>query len=601
MKTKLPRGTLGTATLKGLLASWSQLFADAAQCAKMEGAVAALNNVTLPKLHHAIGKRILKSSNLPADLISHRNRIEELEAVIAAKPNDQEVGSASGFHLRVKQAAQRAVNRAVMTAGSATSMAKLQAAYVAFGKQAIERYGSKALPKDLREQYEAAIQKQTDLATQITAMKSSPGLFGLTPHRLGFLTLIAIVCVLVTAAIAIARRANEQPAGSLASRNVSAESSPWKIESETGLNNYDRVIDNAIATCLGDVSQAFTERSFRGVKLGEKYVPVESAVDAGPWLLPSDEKLQINEVHKADVRVIVDADSKRVVGIFARYKQPLGGMIDEIRSMFGRTSQEIDSREVLGFGFDANLIKYTFPDTIVRVYGHRFETRIIVLDRDYVEASLRPFANAVLSACQWLKQVLRYGREDAAEPVQNLPFAGLQCVRNSDEWLLLLYDKDSQKIARQQAEGDSRKCRWDVAAAWIRGNTRAGVVTLLTCPSIGVPTLLLSEKHYVDRNLATAGLILDLFHDVGNALVQTEFPPAGESITVRNPRCSWDGDCSAFPSPQLQENDKDIFERANCLDQEGMPIHLRRAYEWKDGDGWLITLTEELSLRVVRQ
>ena len=61
-------------------AAAKKLFGTAAKLAQKQAELAALNNVTLPKLYHAIGKRIVGSDKLPADLEHHRQKIRQLES-----------------------------------------------------------------------------------------------------------------------------------------------------------------------------------------------------------------------------------------------------------------------------------------------------------------------------------------------------------------------------------------------------------------------------------------------------------------------------------------------------------------------------------------
>jgi hypothetical protein len=50
------------------------LFGVAAKLAQKQAELAKLNNVTLPKLYHAIGKRIVRMEELPTELGHHRWR-----------------------------------------------------------------------------------------------------------------------------------------------------------------------------------------------------------------------------------------------------------------------------------------------------------------------------------------------------------------------------------------------------------------------------------------------------------------------------------------------------------------------------------------------
>jgi hypothetical protein len=172
---------------------------------------------------------------------------------------------------------------------------------------------------------------------------------------------------------------------------------------------------------------------------------------------------------------------------------------------------------------------------------------------------------------------------------------------NSDKSVFVLFDKSSQDKAQRRKQKDLAVGRSDVAAAWNLGEAQGAVANLLVCSSAGVPTLLLSGDDYVARTLATAGGVFDLFHDVGSALIQHEFPPSSEKITIRNPSIPWGINFPLLTEGLLlEDNDEFVFARANNVKATGEPHQLRRAYEWKDKEGWLITFTESLVLTIER-
>ena len=65
--------------LKENAAAVKKLFGTAAKLAQKQAALATLNNVTLPKIYHAIGKKIVGLEKLPPDLVAHRDKIRALE------------------------------------------------------------------------------------------------------------------------------------------------------------------------------------------------------------------------------------------------------------------------------------------------------------------------------------------------------------------------------------------------------------------------------------------------------------------------------------------------------------------------------------------
>lgn len=157
--------------IKGWLSTSSKMVAASARLAKKQAELATLNNVTLPRLYHAIGKRVIRSANLPADLVHHRQRIQDLEAAIAAKPEQPKQDAAVGFTAKAKQLAQQAASTTAKATADTASKVKIQAAYVALGKQAIEIYGAQALPQELREQFDLAMQQRDELVKESRAPK----------------------------------------------------------------------------------------------------------------------------------------------------------------------------------------------------------------------------------------------------------------------------------------------------------------------------------------------------------------------------------------------------------------------------------------------
>jgi hypothetical protein len=383
-----------------------------------------------------------------------------------------------------------------------------------------------------------------------------------------------------------------------------AEATPWALESATGLDDSGRAIDRASAAALGEESRAFLERSFRGIKLGEKYKAAPEGQKSDPWLLPIADPKAEDAGREATVRVLVENESQRVVGIFAVYRrQPLIGMAEDLRRTFGQTTQELAVRhlKMMGLDLEEATIKYTFPQVIVRVSGHKFETRIIVLDRDYVERSLRPFANAVLSACRWAKQNVDYGREFSGEPLPKIGLADLKREFYGDGHNVLLWDAKSHDVAlKLQAKQSERLPGWDVAVAWSNEKSRGGVVNLGLSRSIGSPLLTTTDEGYVVPQLACVGVCTDLFHDVANFLVQQEFPPSGDKIRVLNPN----GVLNPWwvfgtdHDPAEDKGDAFLGRRAENVAWGGGSD--MRAYRWMDEEGCEITISEGYVLGVTR-
>jgi hypothetical protein len=88
--------------------------------------------VTLPKIYREIGRRVAKSPKVPAALKHHFDAIARLKPAADAK--------------------------------DAAAIAELREVYAALGQEAVERYGDKAVPKDLATHLADALAKQKSLA-----------------------------------------------------------------------------------------------------------------------------------------------------------------------------------------------------------------------------------------------------------------------------------------------------------------------------------------------------------------------------------------------------------------------------------------------------
>jgi len=161
-----------------------KLFGTAATLARKQAELATLNTVTLPKLYHAIGKRIVGLEKLPAELEHHRRNIRQLEAGIAETPEETKSDPAGGFAAKAKQFAQQAAQTAAKVTGDAAAGVQIQAAYVSLGKEAVDKYGEKAVPKELVGDVSAANATRTSLQEEIASLRNVASIGFLSPKRL---------------------------------------------------------------------------------------------------------------------------------------------------------------------------------------------------------------------------------------------------------------------------------------------------------------------------------------------------------------------------------------------------------------------------------
>lgn len=177
-----------------------KLFGTAAQLAQKQAALATLNNVTLPKIYHAIGKKIVGLATLPPDLASHREKVRALEARIAARPEEPAIATAEGFAAKAKQLARQAAQRASKASADAAATMQIHAAYVSLGKAAVEKYGDKSVPKEILPELQTAKASISQLQEDISALSASSHHGVLTPSRLllvGGIGAAVVLCVIL--------------------------------------------------------------------------------------------------------------------------------------------------------------------------------------------------------------------------------------------------------------------------------------------------------------------------------------------------------------------------------------------------------------------
>jgi hypothetical protein len=175
-------------------AAAKKLFGAAAKLAQKQAELAKLNNVTLPKLYHAIGKHLVGLEKIPAELEHHRKRIRELEAGIAATPEAIKSDPAGGFAAKAKQFAQQAAQKTAKATGDAAATLQIQKAYVALGKDATEKHGDKACPKLLADELRHVNDARNSLQEAIRDLKHTSHFDSMSRNRILY-ALAGVACL----------------------------------------------------------------------------------------------------------------------------------------------------------------------------------------------------------------------------------------------------------------------------------------------------------------------------------------------------------------------------------------------------------------------
>jgi hypothetical protein len=425
---------MNTERLKGWLSSSSKLVAASAQLAKRQAELATLNNVTLPKLYHAIGKRIIDAKNLPPELVPHREKIRELEAAIATKLEEPKSEPASGFTAKAKQFAQQAAAKTAKATADAATTLKVRSAYIALGRQAIEKYGPKSLPPDLRDQHAALVDAQNTLAGEITSLKREPGKGVVSPARLA---LAGSVLVLVLGLWCVRRATSwvfssslDSSAANAAAASLFKDSSDASTETASpttgGQKNEDdenseaQTVANSsndpvLRTLLGDTSSHYTEYGFKGISLGQSF---ESVTATTPLFTSPHRQPSVFGDRPPDVWSTLHCqfDERRgLVCLSKTYQGSLDDYRNEILKMFGRTDKPFVTR-VLNRARPSRLIqcgRYTFPSVLVEVFRlkvagttftpSRDEVTVTILDRAYAVDLLRRSIESKRQCMRWIK------------------------------------------------------------------------------------------------------------------------------------------------------------------------------------------------------
>ena len=395
--------------------------------------------------------------------------------------------------------------------------------------------------------------------------------------------------------------------------------SPWRIESHTGLNDYDHQISSAIKAALGEESYAFSDCHFRGIRLCTPFKKLQKPNWQYPTsfgesflseLPPPESEEDRKNSRLNDTRVAIDASTGRIIAVLASMSSTsIEDIQPEIITQFGKTPQAID-QSALRTSYEVRKtfdIKYTFPKTLVRVFATtRFRNNsrypdshvaIWVVDRSYVEQSLAAFANSFISACYWMHKA-----RDLYEPGLGIPAAivpqlvDTQIVTDEKGGCAVWIDPASEKEARRIAAINEKEKRGfdsipsvDRLVAGV-GNYDAEtcIVVMPQSPSTnGIPRLYTPRVNISPYTIDVC--MADVFREVASSIAQSQFPPRGETISVIDPQ-----------RPNIEarwSSDQPISAQVRGAYQST----LRKRYEWVDAEGWTVAVTAAgISLRKPR-
>jgi hypothetical protein len=603
--------------------------------------LAWLRLIEFPRLYVALGKRIATAPKFPPALSPRIAEITRLQGILSPDDEATEALPSNKATSRLVAAASRM--RALgwmcyLSVRSLPTMARLSSAYRSLGREALATFGKKAVPPELEPRFAVALSRQHQLKSQADSLRAS---WPLSPAAT-MATAAVLLGVVCCAWMFLERKpttAHAKHADSLArewkaeaasgdppetfrfsplSRRSVAHQSMWRIESDSGLNDYAQQIDQAIEHGLGEVSYAFTDRKFRDVQL---CLPFQSMPDR-QWKYPhfmgygflyqvpppASENDRRNP-RLAGTGVGVDESTGRIVVVMASMQATdLADIRDEVLETFGRTPQDIQQLSFIGGSRvrKTTVVKYTFPETLVRVVSTTdiplrggypsTDTEIWVLDRSYVEQHIRAFANAFISSCRWMQQVRRSHDSRTGIALSLVPplvdtKALTDDTRQSAIFIDPVLEKEANRIEALYAK--ARKAGNDISFPNVNrvvaGITSyeggGGVIVALPAASA---TNGMERLWMRDENLSSYGIqhccIQDIYLQVASVLAQAQFPPRGDSISVIDPQetnyaAGW---------VSTQPIAKQVWGAYQST--------VVRRHEWVDTEGWVVRVTPEGSI-----
>lgn len=396
------------------------LLRSAWRLARQKAIAATIDFWSMPNVYGSIGKRIAALKVVPADLVQLRDSVTQLEGRVVLtveKPS----GDQGWFAARTK----KIVAGAVQTFGNATRGVRLKAACAALGKQAVHKYGEKAIPKEVLEAYRSLLAQRDALATEIESLTAGPGYGSITPARLtfvGFLLCFVVLGYLVWTTSALVVGSVVSLAGNAAhesSASYSRSGRPlrdWGIQQGVRVNRDTRDTNRVMAATLGDeASGHYSECGYGGVALGT----TRAQLDATTPLVNhgAHTGFTFHYEDKAGLgKSFVFNEKDRLVCIGQRYVGGADEHLNELIAIFGKTSEDrIRTSDQSPFGGQAKVVyttvDYTFPKVLVRVifdeqahasFGVRRFTHVWVLDRGWAEEILREATARSRRALDWL-------------------------------------------------------------------------------------------------------------------------------------------------------------------------------------------------------
>ncbi len=489
---------MDTEKLKGFACSASRLVATSAQLAKKQAELATLNNVTLPKLYYSVGKRVARLVELPPELAPFRERIKSLQEGLdksqeSTQPAPEQL--VSGFAAKAKQVAQQVAQKASQAMANASAQVQIQAAYVACGKEAVQRFGLKAIPKELQADWTAANDQIEKLTSEITELQAKNSVGAFTPRRLvlagGFIASVLLALFLLRSVGGFlfgGSRTDNQYASAQEtespSRTTNTPSAPGAVPGVAKADNQrwdgvqqpsgGTVRDRAVELALGETSQKYQPRGFKGIELGAKFdaLHTESPLN---WTAFNRDYTFLNAADGKESFYFNDHDA--LICYVKSYTGGIDDYLDQLIEIFGKTTKDPVTKNLrpaaAAFTKTSSFIEYAFPRVLVQVQftavantaGGSSQTHVIVLDRDWAERMLIAHAAVKRRCLMWM--------QEATEPasMRNLTVGSAPSFpgatpQGTGRGLSFYEDKRLQRLTRAEKHENDVNRRIQACCGW---------------------------------------------------------------------------------------------------------------------------------------
>ncbi len=425
--------------------------------------------------------------------------------------------------------------------------------YEALGRNAYDKFGDKAVAKDIAPYLAAALAQSATLLAEIEKPKdlpieqpasTAPALQGSFRRRyllvgVGVIGLSSLLIAVVPRMISFARlktvKAGEgkNSGGREASIAGKQTEAVRPARSSGGSEGYSGSIDPAVKAILGPVSSVYTRNGLDDIELGQSFEKISSTRE-----LETDFKRWRFFVRGKPHGDWFAFDDKHKLVIY--HKQYEGGAdqnVNEVKRRFGPTASPVLTRIIQNptAASSFTYAVYTFPKTVViacfyvsrRAQGGRIideeGTSLTIMDREWAVSYLQRSAKLKRSLVEWFRKVVELLSAGKRDLKMFPPPEGLQLYGDPEDdgrFFAMLREPDAEKKGNLTGYTlGTIDMRHGYARTWINPNNH----TVLT----GNVLLLKEAKEApttCSEDLATVSFLAVLDNELTVHFAQEAFP-----------------------------------------------------------------------------